>query len=97
MKRVDCRSTEEGSIPFTGAMNEKRRYDKINAGGRVFLPRKRMNQIRWEESVVNSAMKRQGITDPVIRHRNCGCGSIECLAVPTGYNPKTCPPYFDRY
>lgn len=79
-------------------MNErKRRYDHINEGGRVFLPQERMRQIRWEECVVNAAMKRRGIDRPVIRHRNCCCGSIECIAVPTGYNPKFCPPYTDRY
>lgn len=59
-----------------------RRRVHIDRVGKAFLPPERMAQIRWEESVLRGRLKREGVTDPVIRHGTCHCGSIACVGVP---------------
>lgn len=60
----------------------RRRYDHINRGERVFLPQSRMRHIRWEEAVARAHARREGEPSPVFSHSNCHCGSVECLGVP---------------
>lgn len=47
-----------------------------------------MRHIRWEESVVRSMCKREGVDDPVIMHFDCHCGSIECIGTPVDNTPR---------
>jgi hypothetical protein len=47
-----------------------------------------MAEIRWEESIAYSEAKRDGMKDPIIRHRDCHCGSIGCLGVPVCRPPN---------
>ena len=58
-----------------------RREDHIRDGGRVFLPQSRMRQIRFEEAVLNSIVKREGLKGE-LHHMDCSCGSIYCKATP---------------
>lgn len=55
--------------------------DHTQRGGRVFLPQWRMRQIRFEEAVLNSIVKREGLTG-TLHHMDCRCGSIYCKATP---------------
>lgn len=58
-----------------------RRENHIQAGGRVFLPQSRMRQIRFEEAVLHSIVKREGLKGE-LHHLDCQCGSIYCKATP---------------
>ena len=78
-------------------MSEERIRTHIKlTDGKVFLPQSRMRQIRWEEAVLRSRIKREVITDtrfyyegpPTINHWNCLCGSIECLGNPQNVTPR---------
>lgn len=52
------------------------------------MPLSRMRQIRWEECVVRSMAKKEGIEDPIICHFDCRCGDIECLGTPIDSTPR---------
>jgi len=68
-------------------MNIDARRKHIIDGGRAMLPASRMRHIRWEEAVLRSRAKRDGDKDPLIRHTDCHCGSIECLGQPYRVSP----------
>ncbi len=55
----------------------------IQKGGRAFLPQWRMREIRWEEAVAYSQIKRSGSKDDYVSHTDCSCGFITCQGVPT--------------
>lgn len=63
-------------------MNETQKRRHIRNGGRALLPQWRMRQIRWEEALLRSKLKRQGIVDIIINHTNCHCGILDCLGIP---------------
>lgn len=60
----------------------RRLYRHLSRGDRVFIPADRMARIRWEESVLNSELAREGVDDPRLTHVICHCGSMECVGVP---------------
>ena len=63
-----------------GQRTDRRRMHKL-MGGRVFIPPERMGQIRWEESVLRSMDKREGVSSRIV-HDACGCGATACLGAP---------------
>jgi hypothetical protein len=63
-------------------IRDDRRRNHIDRCERVFLPQERMRHIRWEESVALAQAKRKGLRGTKMIHRNCHCGSVECLGVP---------------
>lgn len=60
----------------------RRLYRHLSRGDRVFIPADRMARIRWEESVLNSELAREGVDEPRLTHVICHCGSMECVGVP---------------
>lgn len=56
--------------------------------GRVFLTRPRMRQIRWEEAMRRSQMKRRGVAEYELRYFFCTCGDATCLGVPIAVEKK---------
>lgn len=63
--------------------NRKRQHIQ-NTHGKVFLPQSRMREIRWEESVRYSQLKREGDDKEqyCIERFDCSCGYIGCLGQP---------------
>lgn len=59
-----------------------RRARFIDAGGDAFLPASRMREIRWEEAVIRSRLKREGHTRVTFRHVHFHCPSGCCLGTP---------------
>ncbi len=60
----------------------ERKKNHICDGDSAYIPLRRMREIRWEESVVNSQLKRLNPNDYQINHITCHCGSISCLGTP---------------
>ena len=60
----------------------KRRYNHINKCENVFIPQWRMREIRWEEAVAYSRLKRAPKPNGRLIHFTCHCGSVGCLGVP---------------
>ncbi len=59
-----------------------RRARFIDQGGDAFLPEARMREIRWEEAVIRSRLKREGRTVASFRHVHFHCPSGCCLGTP---------------
>jgi hypothetical protein len=66
---------------FRSRTSNLRREKHIQGGGKVFLPQRRMRQIRFEEAVLSSQVKREGLTGQ-LHHMDCSCGAITCKATP---------------
>lgn len=78
MKKTD--SFKHFNSKELGHGNYKRVSDHINYGsGRVFLPQWRMREIRHEESIRLSRLKREGKKAGSTWQFDCQCGSISCL------------------
>jgi hypothetical protein len=59
-----------------------RRAHFIDQGGDAFLPQERMREIRWEEAVVRSKLKREGRSAITFHHVHFHCPSGCCLGTP---------------
>lgn len=59
-----------------------RRARFIDQGGDAFLPDTRMREIRWEEAVIRSKLKREGRSAITFRHVHFHCPSGCCLGTP---------------
>lgn len=59
-----------------------RRDRFIDQGGDAFLPDSRMREIRWEEAVIRSRIKREGGGEVTFRHVHFHCPSGCCLGTP---------------
>ena len=65
-----------------------RQAQHIHRGQGIFIPLWRMRKIKFEEAVVRSRAKREGISDPIIQHFTCCCGSLDCIAEPYDATPR---------
>ncbi len=95
--QFSCKEKVGGSSPLAG-LNMKKTESKdselsigmfkkiksfIEDGKHPFLPQWRMRQIRYEQSILNSQLKREG-KNPTKVHTarsDCSCGHIECQGV----------------
>lgn len=70
-------------IQRDGRRERQRAHINKTVGSRpdagIFLPQRRMNQIRWEQSIMHSIARREGVTVTTTRRFDCSCGSIGCL------------------
>ena len=70
---------------------ETRRNRFIDRGGDAFMPLSRMREIRWEEAVIRSILRREGHTAVWFRHVHCHCPSGCCLGTPCARGPGVDP------
>lgn len=59
-----------------------RREKFIDNGGNVFMPLSKMREIRYDEAVIRSILRRKGQVDVTFSHVHFHCPSGCCLGTP---------------
>lgn len=65
-----------------------RRARFIDRGGDAFMPLSRMQEVRWEEAVIRSVLRREGVGEVWFQHVHFHCPSGCCLGTPVARTRK---------
>lgn len=78
-------------MPGRRSTTLSRRARFIDQGGDAFLPQSRMREIRWEEAVIRSRLRREGMTGITFRHVRFPCPQGCCLGTAFPQVPNPAP------